>query len=306
MAVGRPAIDVVVPFRGTRADLQRLRYSLRRLRLRGGDSVVVVDNTPGVRRGARTRDAAPSVIRAAEVPAPGYARNRGVEAGQAEWLVFFDADATPSPDLLDRYLAEEPGERTALLAGGVLDQPVPPRGSLLARYAHLKGGMSQDIMMGRGEWAFPMSANVACRREAFEAVGGFRSDIRAAEDADLAYRLRAAGWEVERREQASVVHRNRRTVRGFVIQKMVWGAGTGWLEREYPGSSPPRARRVLLEWALEDGRTKLAAALRNRDRDAALMAVLEPLEQVLYEFSRVLPNERPLPARSPWRLLGLG
>jgi hypothetical protein len=38
-------------------------------------------------------------------------------------------------------------------------------------------------------------------------AGGFREDIRAAEDADLSYRLRAAGWTIEGREPATVTHR---------------------------------------------------------------------------------------------------
>src|SRR5205085_6077877 len=98
-----------------------------------------------------------------------------------------------------------------------------------------------------GDWGFPQSANLACRRAAFEAVGGFRVDIRAAEDADLTYRLRAAGWEVERREGATAVHRNRQTVRAFVAQKAVHGAGAAWLAHHYPGVFPAR-RRPGLVW----------------------------------------------------------
>ncbi len=69
-------------------------------------------------------------------------------------------------------------------------------------------------------------------------MGGFRERVRAAEDADLTYRLRAAGWEVERREPAAVVHASRKTLRGFLKQKAVWGAGGQWVTREYPGSVP--------------------------------------------------------------------
>lgn len=304
MVVARPTVDVVVPFRGGPAQLEELRALLGTLRLGRGDSVLVVDNTPG--SSPRHVQGAVPVLRASEVPAPGYARNRGAAMGSAEWLVFFDADAVPSPDLLDRYFEQEPRERTALLAGGLRDEPVPPRASTVTRYSRIRGSMSQDMMMGRGKWSFPMSANLACRRVAFDGVRGFREDIRAAEDADLAYRLRAGGWEVERREEAAVVHRNRRTARGFVAQKLIWGAGSGWIDREYPGASPGRRWPGLAWWGARYAVSGLIEAVRSRDRDAALFALLEPLEAFCYQLGRRLPNERPLPERSPWRLLGLG
>lgn len=105
--------------------------------------------------------------------------------------------------------------------------------------------MSQDNTLQRGRWGFAQTANAACRRLAFEAVQGFREDIRSAEDADLTYRLRAAGWELERREGAAVVHRSRQSVSGFVVQKAGHGAGAAWLNRTYPGSFPARRRPGL-------------------------------------------------------------
>jgi hypothetical protein len=37
----------------------------------------------------------------------------------------------------------------------------------------------------------------------------------------------------------------------------------------------------------------VVVAVRGRDRDRALWAVLEPLEHVSFEFGRSLPNTRP-------------
>lgn len=288
-AVGRPAADVVVPFRGPIEELEDLRARLGRLKLREGDSVVVVDNTPG-------RDTAPAgdvpVIHASDRQTPSYARNRGVERGRAPWLVFVDADVVPVPDLLDRYFESPPGDGTALLAGGISDEAVPPDGPAAARYAYLRGFMSQDDTLREGRWGFPKTANLACRRAAFEAVGGFRDDIRAGEDADLTYRLKAAGWALERREAAVGVHRNRTTVRAFFRQKLSHGSGMGWVQRQYPGASIPRRLPGLLWWAMRHAARRLARSLRTRDRDEALWALLEPLELVAHELGRWLPNER--------------
>jgi cellulose synthase/poly-beta-1,6-N-acetylglucosamine synthase-like glycosyltransferase len=300
-------VDVIVPFRGSPESLQRVRERLAALSLRAGDSVLVVDNTPRRERidGRVVDDGEIPVLHAAERATPAFARNRGATRGEAEWLVFCDADTEPRPDLLDRYFDPPPEPRTGLVGGGVIDEVVPPDAPAVARYAYLRGAMSQEDTFGFGEWGYPKTANVACRRAAFEAVGGFREDIRAAEDADLTYRLRAASWDVERREGAAVVHASRKTLRGFIVQQAVWGAGGAWVHRMYPGSVPLVGRPGLIWWAVRTSVGGLLAAARRRDRDAALLALFRPLEALAWELGRLLPNERPVPDSSVWKRLRL-
>lgn len=294
-------MDVVVPFRGTAAEREALRAALADLQLRPGDSLVVVDNTPGaVASGGPVR-----VHAAAEVATPGYARNRGAGLGDAPWILFLDADVTPEPALLELYFQPPPQEGTALLAGGLRDEPAGRESPAVVRYAHLSQAMSQDNTLRFGpEWGFAKTANAAFRRAAFDAVGGFRDSIRAGEDADLTYRLRAAGWGLERREGAAVVHASRRTPRALGAQWLGFGSAGAWLDRTYPGSFPARRRPGLMWWALRFAARGLVEARRRRNRDMALRAVLEPLEQLSYEFGRSLPNERPLRPGSSWRLFG--
>lgn len=288
--MARPAVDVVVPFRGNRAALAQLLGRLTSLRLEAQDTVVVVDNTPGgasdLEGGGRIR-----VHRAAERATPGYARNRGVALGSAQWLVFIDADTVPAPDLLDRYFEPPPASGTVLLAGEILDQDLGANAPAVARYAYLRGALSQSRSLGRG---FAQTANLACRRSAFEAVGGFREDIRAAEDADLTFRLRAARGELERRPAASVVHVSRSRLGLLVVQALRHGAGAGWLDREYPGSFPGHRSRLGLAWwaARTWGRAAIAIAGR-RERDELLQLLLDPVWELSFELGRSLPNGRP-------------
>jgi GT2 family glycosyltransferase len=275
--------------------------TLSRLRLRDGDSVLIVDNTPG-RDGPVQLGPVP-VWPAAERRTPGYARNRGAERGSGDWLVFLDADTVPSDDLLDAYFDPLPGHRAGVLAGGVRDEPVPRGGPPAARYAYIRAAMSQDDTFRFGEWGFPKTANAAFRRRAFEAAGGFRENIRTAEDADLCYRMKAMGWEIERREHASVLHRSRATLRSFVIQRFLYGAGGAWLGWQYPGAFPARRRLGLLYWAMRRSIRGLLVAARTRRRDRALWAVFEPLEAIAWELGRSLPNERPLTAATWWRMV---
>lgn len=287
----RPAVDVVVPFAGSFGELDELCARLGGLRLGGEDSLVVVDNT--ARKGLASGSARDGVrvFRAAARRTPGYARNRGAERGVAEWLVFLDADSVPAPDLLDRYFEPLPRMNTALLAGGLLDEQVPLDAPMASRYAYVRRLMSQEETFGLGDWGFPKSANVAVRRAAFEAVGGFRENIRAGEDADFTYRLQAAGWEVERREAAAVVHLSRGTMRGLLKQQALWGSGTGWLARRYPGSMPFIRNRASLWTVLGEPLIRVAAT-RGRERDAAIYALVRPLEAFARRLGRLMPNER--------------
>ena len=283
-------MDVVVPFLGAPAELAELAGRLSELRLAAADTLTVVDNRPDAR--PRAPAGRPRVIAAPELQTPAFARNRGATTGSGEWLVFLDSDTAPPPDLLDRYFAEPPRADTGLLAGGIADEP-PQQGrrdSAAVRWAHLAGSMGQDTTLGLGRWSFAQTANCAVRREAFAAVGGFREELRACEDADLCYRLGAAGWGIERRESARVVHLSRRSVGALLRQQFVHGAGIGWLEREYPGAAPPHRWPGFLLWGLRSSVAALVRAARARDRDAALVALIDPVVASARELGRQRPN----------------
>ncbi len=291
----RPAVDVVLPFRGSDADLARVAEGLGALKLRPGDSVTIADNRPDAGDGHR---GAVAILGAGERQTSYHARNRGAARGAAPWLVFLDADVTPPPDLLDRYFASAPGERTGVLAGAVVDEapPQPGGGSAAVRYAWLKSSMSQEVTLGHGEWAFAQTANAAVRREAFAAVGGFAAGVRSGGDADLCFRLRAAGWGLERREEAAVVHRNRATVGRMLAQRARHGAGAAWLGERWPGALPRRRWPGLAWWSARRAAHGLAAAVRG-DRDEALLGLLDGPAVWAFELGRLVPNR---PLRPGW------
>ena len=283
-------MDVVVPFLGPSAELAELAGRLSELELGPADTVTVVDN----RRDAPpwAPGGAPRVVAAPELQTPAFARNRGAALGDGEWILFLDADTAPPADLLDRYLAEEPRPDTGLLAGGIADER-PGDGArepAAVRWAHLTGSMDEQSTLALGRWSFAQTANCAVRREAFESVGGFREELRACEDADLCYRLTAAGWGIERRDSARVVHLSRRSVRAMLRQQLVHGAGIGWLEREYPGAAPAHRWPGFLIWGIRSGGSALVRAARARDRDAALVALLDPVVAWTRELGRRRAN----------------
>lgn len=302
----RPGVDVVVPFVGTESELSDLGRRLAGLKLGEQDSITVVDNRRRARRGAgpgtaatpaastppsdTARGAGPAILAAPERRSSYFARNRGATRGHAPWLVFIDADVIAPPDLLDRYFETAPEKRTAVLAGAVRDEPVAAGGgtTVAMRFAALCQTMSQDNTAS-GAWPYAQTANCAVRRRAFDEAGGFEDSVRSGGDADLCFRLRAAGWTTASRARAEVTHRSRATVRALIAQKARHGAGAAWLQRRHPGSFPPRGWLGLARWSLRRELTGLRSLARGHS-DAALVELLDPLLTWAFELGRHLPN----------------
>ena len=281
---GRPAVDVVIPFAGR--SLGPVLTWAGALERREGDTVTVVDNRARPERAA-TVPAGVRLIAAPEVRSSYFARNAGARAGRAPWILFLDADVLPPPDLPDQLLDPPPAENVAVVAGEVVDEEPRPGDPPAVRYAWLKRSMSQGGLRD----GFAETANCAIRRDAFESVGGFREDVRSGGDADIGFRLRAAGWELELREDAAVVHHSRRTVRRLLAQQAKHGGGAGWMAREHPGSFPARSLPGVTWWGLRRA-AEGARAWRRGDRDAALVGLLDGPTVLAFELGRRLASNR--------------
>jgi len=283
--VARPSASVIVPFAGSQEELRAAVSRLGALRRGDWDELIVADN----RAAPREPEALGPVrwVRAGGVAAPGAARNAGARAASGEWLVFVDADAEPDAGLLDAFLDPPPGARVGVLAGGIED--VAARDSLAARYVSARAMMDQRTTLVHPHGPYAQTANCAVRREAFEAVRGFDESARWGEDADLCWRLRAAGWELEERPGARVAHRNRETLRTLLAQQAGHGAGARWLDRAHPGSSPaPGARQLAgqARWCLR----RALAARRRGDREAARFALVDLAARLAFEAGRLRSN----------------
>ena len=259
----RPSASVVVPFRGDRAGAERLLDSLARLELGPEDEVIVADNSDeGV-----VPDGPVGVVRASGVKSSYFARNAGAREATRAWLVFLDSDCVPEAGLIDAYLSTAPSERTGALAGLVLGDPA--QSHILARYATDRGFLDQVDGMHTAEDA-AATANLAVRKAAFEAVGGFEAGVRSGGDVDLCRRLTAAGWGIERRPHAVVRHLHRESLRDLLRTVARYGEGARWLNLRYPGSAPQWPVMRGLAGAARD----MAANLRHlRFEEAAFRGI---------------------------------
>jgi glycosyltransferase involved in cell wall biosynthesis len=128
---------------------------------------------------------------------PAAARNLGWQAARSSWVAFLDDDVVPDPDWFSGLVADldVPAE-----VGGVQGRVRVP----LPADRPPTDWERSTAALAEGRW---ITADMAYRRAALAAVGGFDERFSRAyrEDAELAYRVRRAGWEL-RQGRRAVTH----------------------------------------------------------------------------------------------------
>jgi GT2 family glycosyltransferase len=200
-----PLISVVVPVRNGMPWIEHQLQALSAQALAAEWEVMVADN--GSDDGTRSciehwseRDSRIHLVDASARRGAAAARNRGVRSARGSLLAFCDADDVVRPGwLASMWEALADAELVAgvfdfaALDGGPTSLPVPAASRQL------------------GFLPFGLSANLAVRREVFEAVDGFSEELSPEEDVDLCWRLQLAGYRfvvandaiVEKRERAA-------------------------------------------------------------------------------------------------------
>lgn len=186
-------IDLVIPTLG-RPSLRRLLAALAPQRQWLGKIFVVDDRGPGTGLEAELDGLATVLAGAGRGPAA--ARNRGWRASRAAWVAFLDDDVVPGPEWA-RELTADLRELGPAVAGsqGRLRVPLP---------ADRRPSDWERCVAGLADAPW-ITADIAYRRRALAAVGGFDERFRRAyrEDTDLALRLLRQGWQIVRAARVS-------------------------------------------------------------------------------------------------------
>jgi GT2 family glycosyltransferase len=279
----RPAVSVVVPFRGDWTGADRLVAALRCLDIRDGDELIVADNTGGGNAGLIAGHGI-RVVRAARERSAYHARNEAARLATADWILFLDADCRPAPNLLAAYFEESISDGCGAVAGQILGEP--EQASFAARYARSRNLFDHADGLIRASGGGAAAGNLLVRREAFEQVGGFTEGIRSGGDLDICRRLAAGGWRLDFRQGAVVHHRHRATLPSLLGAVARYGAGARWLNKRYPGSSPA--------WPLRDGLAGTArdivARLRERQVEEAVFRGVDGLGLVAHRIGYAMSN----------------
>lgn len=189
---------IVIPTTG-RENLFALLEDLHREESPGLKEIIVVDDRrPGRESPRRTEPAVAGVrVLVSGGRGPAAARNTGWREAATEWVAFLDDDVRVSP----RWHTD--------LAADLADQPADV-GASQARIIVPLPGHRKPTDDERGTAALAgarwITADMAYRREALLAVGGFDERFPRAyrEDADLALRVGAAGYRIVRGRRMTI------------------------------------------------------------------------------------------------------
>ena len=150
--------------------------------------VIVCDNNSTDRTAAIARAHGAAVI-FEPVNQISRARNTGATLATGDWILFLDADSTPSYGLLSE-LAPVLHDDSILYGGALLkmDEFFPIACGLVALW-HI---LAQSLHLAAGSFLF-------VRREAFLTTGGFSTDLYASEEVEFSRRLKALAHQRRQR-----------------------------------------------------------------------------------------------------------
>jgi histidinol-phosphate phosphatase family protein len=293
------SFDVVIPTAG-RESLARLLTAL--LAPPGLPArVIVVDDR---RRAGRPLTVPPGVeVIRGPGRGPAAARNAGWRAASARWVAFLDDDVVPQPgwsEALRADLVGLPCEAAGSQGTIVVPRPAERRPTDWER--NVAG-------LERARWA---TADMAYRRDVLRAVGGFDERFPRAyrEDADLALRVLAAGFGLERGRR-QVVHPARPASRWVSLRLQAGNAddalmrrlhGRAWRRRaDAPGGRLPRhaLTTAVGVGALASRRRCLAAVWALLSAELAWTRIA-PGPRTPEELATMLPTSVLMPPLAVW------
>lgn len=242
-AATAPAVSVIVPVRN---GLPWITEQLRSLADQECDvpwEVVVADNGSNdgtaevvanwVRRHCRFQ-----LVDASSRIGPGAARNVGAANSTGSLLAFCDADDIVQPgwlaacvEALDHHDAARGTFDFTLLTRGVRSVPTVAATSQLAFFPAALG------------------ANLAIRRDVFEAIGGFAEDLLVGEDIDLSWRLQLSGYGLGIAQNAVVAKREPLSATEVLRTNWSYGWSGPVLYRRFRSDGMKRdVQGALKEW----------------------------------------------------------
>ena len=226
-----PRVSVIVCAYNAAETLEEALESLRRLTYPDHEVVLVNDGSSDATGAIARRYPFARVI---DIPNGGLsnARNVGLAHAQGDIVAYTDADVRVDPDWLTFLV--QPFLRSDVVASGG-PNVVPQEDSWMAQcVARSPGGPTHVLLDDRIAEHVP-GCNMAYRREALQAIGGFNPIyVRAGDDVDVCWRLQARGGRVGFAPAALVWHHHRASVRAYWRQQVGYGEGEIWLMHQHP------------------------------------------------------------------------
>jgi GT2 family glycosyltransferase len=160
------------------------------------------------------------------------ARNVGAEAATGEIVAYTDSDCVADPDWLTYLVAKM--ETSNLAACGGPNFP-PPEDNLVPAAVAVSPGGPTHVLISDEVAEHIAGCNMAFRRDALLALGGFDPVYRAAgDDVDICWRFQDAGHTIGFSPAAIVWHFRRNTVGAYLKQQRGYGKAEALVYAKHP------------------------------------------------------------------------
>ena len=161
------------------------------------------------------------------------ARNLGIAESTGSIVAFIDADAFADRDWLFHMVTALENQQAAAVGGPNLS---PQGDGFIAQCVDHAPGNPTHVLIDDELAEHVPGCNMAFRKEALEAIGGFDVLHRTAgDDVDLCWKLLARDEKIAFAPGAVVWHHRRPTIPAFLKQQKGYGFAEAHLRQRYPG-----------------------------------------------------------------------
>jgi GT2 family glycosyltransferase len=253
-------LSIVIPCRNAASELPSQLNSLLTQDAEGRWEVVVSDNGST----DATRDVALNfadgidlrVVDSSDRPGRAFACNEGVRAAGGQAICFLDADDEVAPGYVNAMIE---ALRVAPFVAARVDV-----GLNTGWVARTRDPFQHEGLLDVFDYLpFGLGCTLGVRRDVFDSVGGFSSDVPFDEDVDFCWRVQQAGFPLTFVPDAVVRYRFRDTLRGLFSQTVRYGAGQVVLYRHHRSLGMPRRSRRMLRAELSK-RVRTLLAIRDK------------------------------------------
>jgi GT2 family glycosyltransferase len=180
-------------------------------------------------------------------------QNEAMAIAEGDACLLLDDDVVASPDLVAGHIQAHREDPMTLGIGALTQQPVAAKDW----YAHtLARGFAEhyhDLESREARWTDCYGANVSFPRATMRELGGVSTDLPAAKDFDLAYRLFTAGCTPRYLPRAHGVHDDQKRYGKMLSDARRQGKMHVELATRYPD-----AAETLLDWTAGAGPRELS------------------------------------------------